>query len=58
MSLGCSVITVKNSRNRHFATVYQAGRSVFNAPLAPGSVHVDDVATVYIMVACIPLPLC
>ena len=34
------------------------GRSVFNAPLAPGSMHVDDVASVYIMVACTPLPLC
>lgn len=34
------------------------GRSVFNAPLAPGSMHVDDAASVYIMVACTPLPLC
>ena len=41
--------------------VFQAriiGGSVLYAPLACGSVHIDGVAAVGIMVACAPLPLC
>ena len=58
MTYGCRVAAVKNSPPKSWLRPAFAGGSVLYAPLACGSVHVDDVAAVNIMVACAPLPLC
>ena len=58
MTNGCRGATVKNSPNTPWFQALIVGGSVLYAPLAFGSVHIDDMATVGIMVACAPLPLC
>ena len=58
MTNGCRVAMVKNSPNKHWLQAKVQGGSVLYAPLACGSVHIDDVAALSIMVACTPLPLC
>ena len=58
MTCGCRVAAVKNSPNMGWFQEKIQGGSVLYSPLAPGSVHIDDLAAVVIMVACAPLPLC
>ena len=58
MTNGYRVATVKNSLNTGWFQAKIKGSSVLYAPLASGSVHIDDMAAVGIMVACAPLPLC
>jgi Na+/serine symporter len=50
--------TVKNSPNTAWLHAGIMGGSVLYAPLACGSVRIDDLAAVGIMAACAPLPLC
>ena len=58
MTNGFSVATVKNSPNMAWFQARIMGGSVLYAPLASGSVHIDDLAAEGIIVACAPLPLC
>ena len=58
MTCGCRVAAVKNSPPKSGLRLGLFGGSVLYAPLVCGSVRVDDVAAVYIMAACAPLPLC
>ena len=50
--------TVKNSPKTAWFQAKDIGGSVLYAPLACGSVRIDDVAAACIMAACAPLPLC
>ena len=58
MTNGFSVATVKNSPNMAWFQARIMGGSVLCAPLACGSVRIDDLAAVGIIAACAPLPLC
>jgi hypothetical protein len=56
--MAARVATVKNSPNMASLQAKVKGGSVLYAPLAFGSVRIDDVAADCIMAACTPLPLC
>ena len=58
MSLSCRVATVKNSPKISLFQINNLGGSVLYAPLAPGSMRIDDLVSVGIIAACAPLLLC
>ena len=58
MTHGCIRRYGKEFAEYGLVPVQYKGGSVLYAPLAHGSVHIDDLAAVGIMVACTPLPLC
>ena len=58
MTCGCRVATVKNSPKKGWFQLMVQGGSVLYAPLASGSVRIDDPHAVVIIAACAPLPLC
>ena len=58
MTCGFSVATVKNSPIMNWFQAKIMGGSVLYAPLACGSVRIDDLAEAGISAACAPLPLC
>jgi hypothetical protein len=58
MSLSCRVTTVKNSPQMSLLRIDNLGGSVLYAPLALGSMRIDDLVPVVIIAACAPLLLC
>ena len=58
MTNDCRVTSVMNSPKIVWFQVNIMGGSVLYAPFVCGSVHIDDLSAVCIVVICAPLPLC